>query len=176
MQHFFAYLSAHNALCGVSRLMALLLVALLPLLTPPDAQAEYRKPQVSAMPTLTGMIRQALPLGEKPFILHSFASWCGVCGHELRHLAETIQMIPLPFYGLSWQDLPADSARFLQRYDNPFVEVFSDSDGLHTRSLNLTGTPETLLFNSKGELIWHYAGPLDAAIIRDELLPVIRKM
>lgn len=156
----------------------LLMVMLFCLLMYPAAlrAASGQKLQLPPLPSLDRPEKIALPFGQKPFILHVFASWCGICGVEAPLLAEYARQLPVPLYGIAYRDIPADTARWLQRFGSPYAMVLSDNDGILGDLAGVTGTPETMLIDRSGTVVWHYSGMLEEATFQQELLPLAEKL
>lgn len=111
----------------------------------------------------------------RPALISIFASWCEPCRVEHPLLMNLAKQRVIAVYGIAWRDTPENAARYLNGLGNPYQAVGVDPQGFSTLPLALTGVPETLLVDAEGVVRWRYAGPLDEARIREELLPAIAK-
>src|SRR3546814_1757918 len=58
---------------------------------------------------------------------------------------------------------------------NPYVESFSDDQGLVGIDFGVYGVPETFVIDQAGVIRYKYAGPLTPELLRDTLLPLVRR-
>ena len=129
------------------------------------------------LPSLTW---QDLTTGEKvtsdelhpkgPYLLHYFASWCGVCAEEHGRLVALQQSLPLPLYGVVWQDQKPAIESWLKGKKNPYQQVLLDSDSSTGILMGIYGIPETFLIQ-EGQIILQHKGPLSEEIWREKLAP-----
>ena len=109
----------------------------------------------------------------RPYLVNFFASWCAPCRAEapaLAKLAEQIEII-----GIAYKDLNQDTKAFLNTYGNPYRQIGMDRDGQAGLKWGVYGVPETYLISAEGNIILRHAGPVDADILKNLLIPEIEK-
>jgi cytochrome c biogenesis protein CcmG/thiol:disulfide interchange protein DsbE len=81
----------------------------------------------------------------------------------------------IPIVGLAWKDVPDNSRAWLRKYGNPYSVIVTDRDGKAAIDWGVYGAPETFLIDRQGVIRYKQIGPFTPEIIRDELMPMIRK-
>ncbi|MBU3078907.1 DsbE family thiol:disulfide interchange protein [Sphingomonas quercus] len=95
----------------------------------------------------------------RPRLLNVFASWCVPCAAEapqLRQLAEA----GVPIDAIAIRDRPADTARFLARYGDPYARIADDKDSSVQLALGSSGVPETFVIDGKGVIRHQHIGDI----------------
>lgn len=111
----------------------------------------------------------------KPLLLNVFASWCAACPQEHPMLTK-IAALGVPVYGLAWKDAPADSAKWLREWGNPYTKVASDPAARTGIDLGVTGVPETFIVDRRGRVRYKQIGPIDEATWTEVLKPLMAKL
>jgi cytochrome c biogenesis protein CcmG/thiol:disulfide interchange protein DsbE len=111
----------------------------------------------------------------KPLLLNVFASWCAACPQEHPMLTK-IAASGVPVYGLAWKDAPADSAKWLGEWGNPYTRVASDPAARTGIDLGVTGVPETFVVDKRGRVRYKQIGPIDDKIWTTVLKPLLTKL
>jgi cytochrome c biogenesis protein CcmG/thiol:disulfide interchange protein DsbE len=109
-------------------------------------------------------------------IVNFFASWCVPCRIEHPLLMRLSQQDHLPLYGIAYKDQPADSARLLATYGNPFRQVGMDRDGRVGLDFGVYGVPETYVIDANGIIRQRFVGPLTAEVVEKELMPLLKQL
>ena len=112
----------------------------------------------------------------QPFLLNVWGSWCVECRVEHPVLTRFAETKRVRVVGYNWKDEPADALRWLAQFGNPYWVVLSDVEGRAAIDWGIYGAPETFLVDADGTIRWKHVGPLDDAIIADELEPLLRGM
>lgn len=103
-------------------------------------------------------------------VVNFFASWCKPCQDEAADL-EAVWKDYRPrgvvFLGLTYQDVDAKVAEFVQR--NGISYFVADDDGSLANAFGLTGVPETYVIGRDGKLAFKQIGPITATAMRSEL-------
>jgi cytochrome c biogenesis protein CcmG/thiol:disulfide interchange protein DsbE len=107
------------------------------------------------------------------WILNVWASWCAPCVQEHPYLIELAAERSLPLVGLNYKDQPDDALAWLARLGNPFTYLLDDRLGTVGLDYGVYGVPETFVIDQQGRVRYKKVGPLDAASLREGLLPVI---
>jgi cytochrome c biogenesis protein CcmG, thiol:disulfide interchange protein DsbE len=107
-------------------------------------------------------------------LVNFFASWCAPCREEHNELLELSHFAGVALDGIAYKDKPEDSRRFLQSLGNPFARVGVDRDGSTAIDFGVYGVPETYLVDATGHIRYRHVGPLTAADIKTEIVPLMR--
>ncbi len=111
---------------------------------------------------------------KQPVLINFFMSTCIPCAEE----AETLDALSrqgVSIWGIAWEDEPAKSAAFLDRYGNPFARVGTDRRGTAAIDFGLYGVPESYLIDRTGRIVWHMAGGLSDLTVEQQLLPALAR-
>ena len=136
-------------------------------LPPVDGLVEGRKP-------VPGFGNADLGKG-RVSVVNVWASWCVPCREEHPFLVRLGRESKAPLYGLNYKDKASAARRFLGRYGNPFVAVGADRDGKVGIDWGVYGVPETFIVGGDGRILYKHVGPIDATVLEQKLMPVIRK-
>lgn len=104
-----------------------------------------------------------------PALVNLFASWCAPCVIENPFLLE-MESRGVRIVGLAQKDMPSDTARFLNRYGDPFAVILDDRPGRGTIEFGATGLPETFVVDSSGMIVGKHVGPIENRAQMNELL------
>lgn len=107
-------------------------------------------------------------------MVNLFASWCAPCIVEAPALEE-IQRRGVRIVGLAQKDEPANTAKFLTRYGDPFAVVMDDRTEKATIEFGVTGIPETFVIDSSGVIVGKHTGPLETKEQVEALMAVYDK-
>lgn len=110
------------------------------------------------------------------WLLNVWASWCSGCREEHPVLVEFARSRAVPVYGLDYKDQPDDARRLLQREGNPYVASVSDLDGRTGIEYGVYGVPETFVIDKAGVIRHKQIGPITPEILRDTILPLVKKL
>jgi cytochrome c biogenesis protein CcmG, thiol:disulfide interchange protein DsbE len=103
----------------------------------------------------------------KPRLLNIFASWCIPCRAEAPQL-EILSAEGVEIHGIALRDDPADVAKFLSDYGNPYRRIGADKDMRIQLSLGSSGVPETYVIGGDGTILYQHIGD-----IRTEHVPLL---
>lgn len=165
----FRIISSLILLIPVAALIGMAIRSVAPQPAPPEARF--------SLPSLDeeGKTIAFPPQGAKEgaVIVSVFASWCGMCEVEHPLLLELKKKYNLPMYGIAWRDDPKDSRGWLAKRGNPYIATGYDRTGKESQSLGITGTPETLVMDARGEILYRQRGPLNADIAKNMIAPLL---
>jgi cytochrome c biogenesis protein CcmG/thiol:disulfide interchange protein DsbE len=82
----------------------------------------------------------------------------------------------VPIVGLNYKDQPDDARRWLGRLGNPYVVSVSDLDGRTGIEFGVYGVPETFVIDKAGVIRHKQIGPITPDILRDTILPLVKKL
>ena len=111
----------------------------------------------------------------EPRLINVFASWCTACRIE-HPLLMQLRAQGVPVYGLDWKDKPADGARWLRDFGDPYVAAANDESGRTGIDLGVTGVPETYVVDKAGQVRYKHIGPITPEVWRDTLQPLMQKL
>jgi cytochrome c biogenesis protein CcmG, thiol:disulfide interchange protein DsbE len=112
----------------------------------------------------------------RPFVINFFASWCIPCRIEHPLLMRLAEQNHLPLYGIAYKDRPADASRLLATFGDPYRQIGMDQDGRVGLNFGVYGVPETYVIDSAGRIRRRFVGPLNAATVDKELLPLLKQL
>jgi cytochrome c biogenesis protein CcmG/thiol:disulfide interchange protein DsbE len=112
----------------------------------------------------------------KVWLLNVWASWCVACRQEHPLLVELAGKGTVPIYGLNYKDKRDDALAWLARYGNPYVASLADVDGLVGIDYGVYGVPETFVIDKTGTIRLKHIGPVTPEVLRDTILPLVRKL
>jgi len=141
----------------------------------------------------SAMINQPTPaftlagLGDKPglsrdefagqvVLINFFASWFLPCRTEHPLLMRLSAELKVPLYGIDYKDKPEDAARFLTELGNPYGGIGADRDGRVGIDFGVYGVPETYVIDKSGRIRLRHVGPLTAADVARELVPLVKSL
>jgi thiol-disulfide isomerase/thioredoxin len=153
-------------------------------LTLDEAQAEVEK----ATPQLAGIRDEANEILDEgaegydarieelegtPVVVNNWASWCGPCREEIPYFQEEAieRGGEVAFLGLLSGDGPETGATFLGEFPLPYPS-YLDQECDVARDLGLRGLPNTVFYDSDGEVVFKKYGPYAS---QDDLAADIEK-
>jgi len=112
----------------------------------------------------------------KVWLLNVWGSWCVACRYEHPFLNQLAKEQVVPIVGLNWKDKPEDAKAWLAKFGDPYMVSVSDLDGRTAIDFGVYGAPETFVIDATGMIRYKHTGPIDATVLREKLLPVIREL
>ena len=112
----------------------------------------------------------------KVSVVNVFASWCAPCRVEHPILLRLARQEGVHLVGIAYKDKPEDSRRFLAELGDPYRAVGIDRGGRTGIDFGLYGVPETYVIDRDGHIRKRFVGPLSAAAVDRELLPLLRML
>jgi cytochrome c biogenesis protein CcmG/thiol:disulfide interchange protein DsbE len=110
------------------------------------------------------------------WLLNVWASWCVSCRQEHPVLVELARTGVVPIYGLNYKDQRDDALRWLQQWGDPYKLSIMDREGRTGIDYGVYGVPETYVIDKAGVIRYKQIGPLTPEIVRDKILPLVRKL
>jgi len=113
----------------------------------------------------------------KVWLLNVWASWCVACREEHPVLvAYAKNESAVPIIGLNYKDKRDDGLLWLARYGNPYQLSAFDADGRVGIDYGVYGVPETYLIDKAGRIRFKQTGPITAAALEKNILPLIKEL
>jgi cytochrome c biogenesis protein CcmG/thiol:disulfide interchange protein DsbE len=109
-------------------------------------------------------------------VVNVFASWCIPCRQEHPYLAALAQRRLAPIYGLSYKDKREDARAWLAQFGDLYTGIAYDLEGRVGLDLGVYGVPETFILDRHGIVRYKYVGPIDAAVLNNEIVPWIERL
>lgn len=112
----------------------------------------------------------------KVALVNVFASWCVPCRSEHPILMRLAQDPRIVIYGIDYKDQPADGAKFLSEFGNPYKAIGADADGRVGIDFGVYGVPETFVIDRDGRIRHKQVGPITPQSLQDTILPLIGQL
>jgi cytochrome c biogenesis protein CcmG/thiol:disulfide interchange protein DsbE len=109
-------------------------------------------------------------------LVNVFASWCVACREEHSLLMRLKESAIVAIHGLDYKDAPSDAAAWLDRLGDPYSRTGADFSGRVAIDWGVYGVPETYVIDRAGRVAHKHVGALTAAVMRDEILPLIERL
>jgi cytochrome c biogenesis protein CcmG/thiol:disulfide interchange protein DsbE len=108
-------------------------------------------------------------------LVNFWASWCIPCRDEApelekfqqEHAGENFTVV-----GIDTQDLSDDGTKFADEFELTYPQLH-DGNGDNGHEFGTTGVPENYLLEPNGKLAWDVAGPVDARILSEHVVPLL---
>ena len=129
---------------------------------PPKLKALYEQGGKIAPGGLDAFSQQLADVKGYPVVVNNWASWCGPCRTEWPWLQQAAadDLDRVAFMGVNTDDEDAAAQTFLDGHPVPYPS-FADPDkalGEATGATLVGGLPNTLFFDSSGELVFTHQG------------------
>jgi cytochrome c biogenesis protein CcmG/thiol:disulfide interchange protein DsbE len=121
-----------------------------------------------------GIARDALR--GQPVLINFFASWCVPCREEHPLLMRLAEQDHVPLYGIDYKDRPEAARSLLNEFGDPYRAIGLDRDGRVGLDFGVYGVPETYVLDGSGHIRKRFVGPLTAAQVNQELLPLLKAL
>ena len=112
----------------------------------------------------------------KVWLLNVWASWCVACRDEHPLLVALSKRGVMPILGLNYKDKGDEATAWLKQFGDPYDLSVVDADGRIGIDYGVYGVPETYLIDAEGVIRYKRIGPLTAAILEENLLPLARTL
>ena len=110
-------------------------------------------------------------------LVNIFGSWCVACRTEHPYLMKLKEQGAVPIHGIDWREEDPDAGpRWLNRFGDPYTLVGDDPRSKAAIAFGVTGAPETFLVDQKGIVRYKHIGPVNEAVWKDLLQPLIEQL
>ena len=110
------------------------------------------------------------------WVLNVWASWCVPCLAEHPYVTQLAGLPGVTVVGLNYKDKPEDARRWLARHGDPYRAIAADADGRVGIDYGVYGVPETFVIDRQGVIRHKHIGPITPEALRDEILPVLKRL
>jgi cytochrome c biogenesis protein CcmG/thiol:disulfide interchange protein DsbE len=138
------------------------------------ARAPLLPTDVAALPTMdVATFHQLLyQLHGTPVVVNVWGSWCAPCKTEIPLLIEAARSHPdVQFVGVDIQDSRDGATAFIASFRIPYPSVFDPPAAIRT-DFAATGQPDTYFFDSTGEQVAFYRGPIPAETLAADIAEI----
>lgn len=131
---------------------------------------------------LNGQAEQKLHLADlkgKPVVVNFWASWCDPCIDEAPVLEAASQKYAaqgVVFVGITYEDVQADSMRFLQQYGVTYpvgTDGSTKTSGAIAISYGVLSPPETFFINRSGVVVSQFDGALSPNLLDQRVAGIL---
>lgn len=112
----------------------------------------------------------------KVSLLNIWASWCSYCRIEHKMLLKIANNYHVPIFGVSYRDDPKQTEEWLTNNGNPYLLTAADVDGNFGNTLDIYGTPETLIIDKKGRVRYIQEGAIEENDWNNTMWPLIQQL
>jgi cytochrome c biogenesis protein CcmG/thiol:disulfide interchange protein DsbE len=123
-----------------------------------------------------GRVVSGADLRGKPYLLNVWGSWCVNCQQEHPVITALAASGRVRVLGYNYKDAPADAGAWLAKLGDPYEFSIADEEGRAALDWGIYGAPETFLVDAGGVVRWKFVGPLDEAVVRDQLMPQLARL
>lgn len=106
-------------------------------------------------------------------LVHVWASWCVNCAKEHPVWFKLEKEWNGRLLGLNYKDTLQNARNWLIDNGNPFEDHLYDPLGELGSLINITGSPETIVINPNGYIIYRHQGPITDDIFQARILPLV---
>ena len=117
---------------------------------------------VVELPVLGGDELVATPcLVGQPLVVNFWAEWCEPCKDEMPALQAVHEALgeQVRFVGVDYQDRTQAALDFVEQVGVTY-ELLADPDGEFFDAVSGRATPQTLLVDAEGQIVYRHAGPV----------------
>ena len=105
-------------------------------------------------------------------VLNFWASWCLACRDEhstLSEVAESYARKGVKFYGVLYNDMPANGTRWISEMGGQTYPSVQDPRTRTAIDYGLYGVPETFFIGRDGRVAYKHVGPVSARVLAHKL-------
>ncbi len=95
------------------------------------------------------------------YLINIWASWCLPCREEHPYLVQLKKNSLIKIIGINYKDKKDNALKFLDKFENPYTHILSDTNGTASIEIGAYGVPESFVLNKKKEIIKKIIGPID---------------
>ena len=100
-------------------------------------------------------------------LINFWASWCAPCRVEHPYLMMLSKHQHLKILGINFKDKKINALKFLEELGDPYHYLAKDSSGKQSVNFGIYGIPESILIDSKFNILKKIIGPLNEKDIKE---------
>ena len=100
-------------------------------------------------------------------LINFWASWCTPCRIEHPYLMMLSKNHHLKILGINFKDKKINALKFLEELGDPYDYLARDSSGKQSVNFGIYGIPESILIDSKFNILKKIIGPLNEKDIKE---------
>ena len=94
-------------------------------------------------------------------LINFWASWCAPCRVEHPYLMMLSKYQHVKILGINFKDKKINALKFLEELGDPYHYIAKDSSGKQSVNFGIYGIPESILIDSKLNILKKIIGPLN---------------
>ena len=106
-------------------------------------------------------------------LINFWASWCAPCRVEHPYLMTLSKNKYIKILGINFKDKKINALKFLEELGNPYDYLAKDNNGKQSVNFGIYGIPESILIDSKFNILKKIIGPLNERDI-EEIKEIIK--
>ena len=100
-------------------------------------------------------------------LINFWASWCAPCRVEHPYLMMLSKYQHLKILGINFKDKKINALKFLEELGDPYHYLAKDSSGKQSVNFGIYGIPESILIDSKFNILKKIIGPLNEKDLKE---------
>ena len=100
-------------------------------------------------------------------LINFWASWCAPCRIEHPQLMELSKENNIKILGINFKDKKINALKFLEELGDPYDYLAKDNNGKQSVNFGIYGIPESILIDSKFNILKKIIGPLNEKDIKE---------
>ena len=100
-------------------------------------------------------------IGSNYYLVNIWASWCLPCREEHPYLVQLKKNSSIKIIGINYKDKRDNALKFLDEYENPYLTILTDNNGIASIEIGAYGVPESFILNKEKKIIKKIIGPID---------------
>ena len=100
-------------------------------------------------------------------LINFWASWCAPCRIEHPQLMELSKENNIKILGVNFKDKKINALKFLEELGNPYDYLAKDNNGKQSVNFGIYGIPESILIDSKFNILKKSIGPLNEKDLKE---------
>ena len=100
-------------------------------------------------------------IGNNYYLVNIWASWCLPCREEHPYLVQLKKKLSIKIIGINYKDKRDNALKFLDEYENPYLTILTDNNGIASIEIGAYGVPESFILNKEKKIIKKIIGPID---------------
>ena len=92
-------------------------------------------------------------IGSNYYLANIWASWCLPCREEHPYLVQLKKNSPIKIIGINYKDKRDNALKFLDEYENPYLIILTDNNGMASIEIGAYGVPESFILNKEKKIV-----------------------